>query len=66
MSLDTENTQDTLVAPEQSSQYEGAITPDLVSEITDKVYALLLSDLKIENERNQTFPKWRWNIRGGR
>ncbi|MCJ7624771.1 MAG: hypothetical protein MUO76_14820 [Anaerolineaceae bacterium] len=27
------------------------ITPELVNEITEKVYAMLLRDLKIENER---------------
>jgi hypothetical protein len=30
-----------------------SMTPDLVREITDKVYALFLADLRIERERCQ-------------
>lgn len=49
-----------------------AITPDLVREVTDKVYALLLRDLKIERERgghgSSGFTRFRNNFRssGGR
>lgn len=38
-------------APQNSSAV--AITPELIKQVTEKVFALLLKDLKVEQERLQ-------------
>lgn len=38
-------------APETQPAQEGQITPALVAEVTEKVYRLLLADLRIGRER---------------
>ncbi len=35
----------------QNNLGKGGITPELVRNITDRVYAMLIADLKIERER---------------
>jgi hypothetical protein len=39
----------------QNYQESGKITPELVRKVTDRVYAMLVADLKIERERR--FPR---------
>jgi len=50
---------------EEERQQKPNITPELVREIAEKVYGMLLSDLKIENERIQPSPQRQRNARGG-
>ena len=50
---------------EEETQQKPDITPELVREIADKVYRMLLSDLKIGNERIQPSPQRQPNARGG-
>jgi len=38
---------------EQNRQENATLTPQIVRQVADKVYALLLQDLKIENERRR-------------
>ena len=40
-----------LNSPNQTGGQDGALTPALVREVANKVYALLLADLRIEQER---------------
>ncbi len=48
MSGDSTRTQD-----QTSRRPVGQITPELVEKVTDKVYAMLLKELRIENERRR-------------
>jgi hypothetical protein len=50
---------------EEERQQKPNITPELVRKIADKVYGMLLSDLRIENERIQPSPQRQRNARGG-
>lgn len=50
---DTQPTTDTNRAAEASSPATTALTPELVREIADKVYALMLADLRIDRERRR-------------
>jgi|GEM_PF-2356479 len=36
---------------QQAAEHSAAITPELVQEVTEKVYALMLQELKLERER---------------
>jgi hypothetical protein len=48
----SEQAQSNSTSSNENDQNTGQqITPELVSEITEKVYAMLLQDLKIEYER---------------
>jgi hypothetical protein len=42
-----------------------ALTPELVKQVTERVYALLLADLKIERERQRWQPATQPTSRGG-
>ena len=48
---------------EKTVQGESLITPELVNEIADKVYAMLALELKIERERRR--PAANLSTRGG-
>jgi len=41
------------VVPESQPAQEGQITPALVAEVAEKVYRLMLADLRIERERRR-------------
>ncbi|HUF39601.1 MAG TPA: hypothetical protein VMN57_13840 [Anaerolineales bacterium] len=45
--------------PETPVPEGGALTPELVKKIADRVYALLLADLRRERERNRISPQRR-------
>ena len=49
----------------QNNQELGKITPELVRNITDRVYAMLVADLKIERERQSQWAE-RASYRKGR
>jgi hypothetical protein len=51
-------------APEQVPR-EGRVTPQLVAEVADKVYAMLLNDLRIGNERHRLLPGRSLRRQGG-
>jgi hypothetical protein len=51
---------------QSADQQQGKITPELVREIADKVYAMLLADLKIEQERRRLPYRGLTGVRGGR
>ena len=51
--------------PTQPAPNAPGITPELVQEIADKVYALLLADLRIERERLR-LTRHTWHGQGGR
>jgi len=38
-------------SPEQRATESAALSPELVREVTEKVYALMLQDLKLAHER---------------
>lgn len=42
----------------------GAITPALVREVADKVYQLMLRDLRVEHERQRRMTKSGFSKRG--
>jgi len=46
-------------------QSAGALTPELVNKVAEKVYAMLLLDLKIERERRRTSSGNPWSGQGG-
>jgi hypothetical protein len=50
----TPSTQPGSASPEELAA--STLTPALVREVTDKVYALLLADLRIERERRRRPP----------
>lgn len=41
----------TATTSEQGNDHSLAVTPELVQEVTEKVYALLMQELKLERER---------------
>lgn len=49
----------------QSARRMGRITPELVQKITDRVYAMLVADLKIERERRYPWHGEAWQ-KGGK
>lgn len=51
--------------PEGTSPGMQSITPELVDEIADKVYAMLLLDLAIESERRRPPSTEALGIQGG-
>jgi hypothetical protein len=55
-------------SPAQASQadQETAITQELVEKLADRVYALLLGDLKTESERYRLLSKKWAGLQGGR
>lgn len=44
-------------APTQAAKQSEGLTPELIEEITVKVYALMLREMKIERERQRQPPK---------
>ena len=42
------------VGRQNANRQNRAITPELVNQVADKVYAMLLSDLRIEQERERS------------
>jgi hypothetical protein len=46
--------------PETPVPENAALTPELVKKITDRVYALLLADLRRERERRRRNRPHRW------
>ena len=53
MDVNRQTTADTTTgSPEQVGQ-GGGLSPDLVRQVAEKVYALFLEDLRIERERRQ-------------
>jgi hypothetical protein len=51
--------------PDRANEARGEITPDLVREIADKVYAMLLMDVKLESERRRTPGSGPLHVGGG-
>jgi hypothetical protein len=52
--VDRDSIAPSLSAPEVSQAAQaGQITPALVAEVTEKVYRLLLADLRLERERRR-------------
>lgn len=49
-----------------SNDFPSAITPELVREVTDKVYRMLLRDLRYERERMHRTPTASYRSHGGR
>lgn len=45
---------------ESSDADSAALTPEIVREVADKVFALMLQDLRIEFERTRTLRTRRW------
>ena len=45
---------------ESSDAGSAALTPEIVREVADKVFALMLQDLRIEFERTRTLRTRRW------
>ena len=41
------------------------LTPELARQVADRVFALLLADLKMEHERRRTVRPSSWNRSGG-
>jgi hypothetical protein len=50
--------------PEQSHEPSGEVSPELVRQIAERVYALILEDLRIEYERRRWEPGG-WPVAGG-
>ena len=44
----------------------GGVSPELVREVADKVWVMLLRELKIERERRRTLPARSWRAGGNR
>ena len=42
---------DALVGPSKNSSLDGQLSHELVREVAEKVYSMLLADLRIEQER---------------
>lgn len=58
----TQNQRDTGASTTNQEQAQGrSITPELVREVADRVYALLKKDLQIERERMRGLPDSRQN-----
>jgi hypothetical protein len=49
-----------------SSNQGNRLTPELVSQVADKVYAMLIAELRIEKERHRLESSGRDNLPGGR
>lgn len=63
MSENTRPTNPVQTANEPPSEAAVALTPELIQQVTDKVYALLQRDLQFENERaRSTRPSARWRF----
>jgi hypothetical protein len=48
--------------PDKQSRQVNAITPEVVRQVADKVYAMLLKELQVEKERRRTVNN-RWQRR---
>jgi hypothetical protein len=53
------NSQSRSDRPEKQSGQASAITPEVVRQVADKVYAMLLKELQVEKERRRMVNK-RW------
>ncbi len=51
-------------SPSGQATSPGAITPALVREVADKVYQLMLRDLRVEHERQRRMTKSGFSKRG--
>ena len=65
MSYDAQNSRmETAVMTEPDAG--GGVSPELVREVADKVWVMLLRELKIERERRRTLPARSWRAGGNR
>ena len=48
------NSQSRSDQPEKQSGQVSALTPEIVRQVADKVYAMLLKELQVEKERRRT------------
>ncbi len=53
MEINRQISSDGATSSTDGAEAGGSLSPDLVRQIADKVYAMLLEDLRIEKERRQ-------------
>ena len=61
----TSGTNDTQPSP-TSGVSAARLTSEQIKAVADRVYSLLLNDLKIENERRRYNPRRKQSLQGGR